>query len=134
VGSTGTPESAMGRRRCIPRPEARWAAVQALAAPQDSPEVYVAIEVFELLVDSDVADLDWRGTHLSIDDVSRLAELGGVLVTDLTSDPVGFDEDGRLITLAFPLETCGARCRRVTVGCRVSHVVHIDGDVERIIN
>lgn len=75
--------------------EARWIAVQALAPPQDSPEADAAGEVFDLLVDSEVADLDWRGNHLSIGDVSRLAELCGLPITDLTGDPVGFREAGR---------------------------------------
>ena len=82
--------------------EARWAAVLALSPDQGSPEAGAAGSVFELLVDAEVADLDWRDTYLRISDVAGLSQLSGLSVAELSGDPVGFVENGDLIA-SWPL-------------------------------
>jgi hypothetical protein len=82
--------------------EARWAAVLKLSPDRDAPEAGAASEVFEMLVDDEVADLDWRDAYLRISDVDRLARLSGLSAAELSSDPVGFAEDGDLIA-SWPL-------------------------------
>jgi hypothetical protein len=88
--------------------EARWAAVRTLAPPQDSPEASAARDVFEWLVDPEVAYLDWQETCLSIGDVDQLAQLCGLSGNDLTGDPVGFAEDGQLVA-SWPLALKAAK-------------------------
>jgi hypothetical protein len=75
--------------------EARWKAVQDLSPHWEDVQVRVADTACELLVEWEVAHIDYKDAHLSVPDPARLAHLAGVDPAYVTSHPAGFvTEDG----------------------------------------
>lgn len=97
--------------------EERWGRIHAAGPRQDDPREAAAEEVFDALVDEDIAYLGYRnGGALSIKDLGGLAALLGVLPEEVVVHPDAFEEDGVLVAPWVVTESIAARLARLNPG------------------
>jgi len=78
--------------------EATWGALYALSPDDDVAETWAANDVFDTaLSGEETASLHWKYFYLEISDLPALAAKSGLPAEDFTGDPVGFEDDGKLV-------------------------------------